>query len=181
MNTALKPLTVQSAPVASKPLLEGIQKAYGFIPNLMATFANSPAVLEGYLAMDQAWNKGAFSPEERQLILLTVSVENACRYCTAAHSTILKNMMKVDATVVNAIRKNSSTGNKKKDALISVVRELVSERGNISESTQKKFFDQGYTSVHLMEVLIGLALKTVSNYLDHINPVEVDAGFVAEI
>ena len=179
MNT-LKPQTIQSAPTASKPLLENIQKGYGFIPNLMATFSNSPAFLEGYLSLDGAWDKSSLSAQDRQLILLTVSVENACGYCTAAHSTILKSMMKIDAKVVQAIRSRTSTGDAKRDALVGVVRELVSERGRISEVTQKKFFDQGYTEVQLMETLVGLALKTMSNYLVHLNPVEIDSGFKAE-
>ena len=109
-----------------------------------------------------------------------MSVENACRYCTDAHSTILKGMMKTDPKIVQAIRSRTGTGDSKRDALIAVVRELVSERGRISEATEKRFFDQGYTPIQLMEVLVGLALKTISNYLDHLNPVEVDAGFQAE-
>lgn len=176
----LLPQTIASAPDASKPLLEGIQKAYGFIPNLMATFANSPAVLEGYLAMDTAWNKGTLTAQDRQIILLTVSVENGCKYCTSAHSTILKHMMKVDPKLVQAVRSRGSSGNEKADALIALVRELVSERGHVSDATRTRFFNNGYTSVQLMETLIGLALKTVSNYLDHLNPVEIDAGFRAE-
>ena len=48
------PLTIATAPEASKPVLEKIQKSFGFIPNLMATFANSPAVLKGYLAIEAA-------------------------------------------------------------------------------------------------------------------------------
>jgi hypothetical protein len=173
----LKPLTIESAPEGSKATLRSIQAGFGFIPNLMATFANSPAVLEGYMAMDHAWEKGTLSPSDRQLILLAVSVENSCRYCTAAHSTILKGMMKVDPKIVQAIRSKVSIGDAKKDALVSVVRELVSERGQISEATQKRFFDHGYTPVQLMEVLIGLALKTISNYLDHFNPTEIDPAF----
>ena len=89
-------------------------------------------------------------------------------------------MMKIDSKTVQAIRTKVSIGDAKKDALVAVVREFVSERGHISEVTQKKFFDQGYTPVQLMEVLVGLALKTMSNYLDHLNPVEIDAAFKAE-
>ena len=178
--TTLQPQTLESAPQASKALLAGIQQSYGFVPNLMATFANSPAVLEGYLAMDQAWAKGTLTPSDRQLILLAVSVENSCGYCTAAHSTILKGMMGADPKIVQAIRSRVSIGDAKKDTLIAVVRELVSERGHISESTQKRFLDQGYTPVQLMEVLIGLALKTVSNFLNHLNPVQLDPQFSSE-
>jgi alkylhydroperoxidase family enzyme len=80
--------TAPSAPEASKPILVNIKKDFGFIPNLMATFANSPTVLQGYLALDGVFDKGTFTPVERQLILLAASVENDCNYCTDAHSTI---------------------------------------------------------------------------------------------
>ncbi|MFX5510123.1 hypothetical protein ABTD49_19735, partial [Acinetobacter baumannii] len=73
-------------------------------------------------------------------------------------------MMKVDKKVAQAIQNRGSTGDPKKDALVASVRELISERGQISEATRKRFADQGYSSVQLMEVLIGIALKTVTNY-----------------
>jgi len=178
-STLLQPLTIQTAPEASKPVLEQIQKGFGFIPNLMATFANSPAVLKGYLALDAEYEK-TFTPAERQAILLAASVENSCGYCTAAHSTILKGMLKVPAEVVTAIRTGQSTGNPKHDALVALTREIVRERGRVSEETIGNFLASGYRREQVMEVLLGVALKTISNYLDHIAPTTVDAAFAAE-
>lgn len=89
-ETLYTPLTIANAPEDSKPVLENIQKSFGFIPNLMAIFANNPTVLEGYLALDAFYEKGSFTPRERQLILLAASVENHCNYCAAAHSTVAK-------------------------------------------------------------------------------------------
>ena len=66
MNTTanlLQPLTIANAPAASKPSMEGIQKDFGFIPNLMATFAHSPEMLKGYLALDAEWDKTPFTPQ----------------------------------------------------------------------------------------------------------------------
>ncbi len=91
MNTTanlLQPLTIADAPAASKPVMEGIQKSFGFVPNLMATFANSPEMLKGYLALDAEWNKTSFTPQQRTLALLAASLENECGYCVAAHSTV---------------------------------------------------------------------------------------------
>ena len=68
----------------AQPVLEGVQKAFGFIPNLMATMANSPEMLKGYLALDAEWDKTSFTPQERNLALLAASLENQCGYCTAA-------------------------------------------------------------------------------------------------
>jgi hypothetical protein len=71
-NRIFQPLTTETAPDASRPVLEKIQKAYGFIPNLIATYANSPAVLKGYLALDAEFEKAAFSRGEQQVILLVL-------------------------------------------------------------------------------------------------------------
>jgi uncharacterized peroxidase-related enzyme len=179
MNT-LKPLTIDTAPEGSKETLQAIQKGFGFIPNLMATFANSPAVLNGYMGLDAAWAKSSLTAKEQQLILLATSVENNCRYCTAAHSTILKNMMKVDAEIVNAVRSKNQLQDTKLNALVQFTREVVAERGYASENVKASLINAGYNEVTMMEVLVGIALKTISNYLDHLNPTPIEAAFANE-
>ncbi|MGH8639631.1 MAG: carboxymuconolactone decarboxylase family protein [Burkholderiales bacterium] len=174
-----QPLTIESAPEDSKPVLERIGKGFGFIPNLMGTFANSPAVLKGYLALDAEF-ENTFSPVERQVILLTASVENLCAYCTAAHATILKSLRHVPADVVAAIRSNRSTGNIKYDALAGLTREIVAERGYVRETTIEAFLAAGYRKEQVMEILLGVALKTISNYLDHLSPSDIDQAFVGQ-
>ena len=183
MNTPtnlLEPLTIASAPAASKAALEGVQKAFGFIPNLMGIFANSPELLKGYLALDAEWNKTSFTPQERNLAFLAASLENECGYCIAAHSTVAKAFQKVPAETIAAIRAGESTGDKKTDALITLVRELVSKRGHASRAAIDNFLAVGYTKTQVMELLMAVALKTISNYLDHINPAPLDAAFQPE-
>lgn len=177
---ALKPLTIETAPDASQETLKSIKKGFGFIPNLMATFANSPAVLNGYMSLDAEWSKSSLSALEQQIILLTTSVENKCRYCIAAHSTILKSMMKVDTEVVNSIRSKTPLKDLKLNALVAFTREVVAERGHASESSKTKLINVGYSEVTMMEILVGVALKTMSNYLDHLNPTPVDTAFAGE-
>jgi uncharacterized peroxidase-related enzyme len=174
------PQTIEQAPEKSRPILEEIQKNFGFIPNLMATFANSPVVLEGYLAMDAAFQKGSFTPGEQQIILLAASVENKCNYCMAAHSTIAKGFLNVAADTISAIRKNTPVADKKLDSLVNLTREIVRERGHVKPATVTAFLAAGYRKEQVMELLLGVALKTVSNYLDHISPAELDAAFLAE-
>ena len=178
--TLFQPLTVAAAPEASKPILENIQKGYGFVPNLMATFANSPTVLQGYLAMDGAFEKGTFTPIERQLILLAASEENKCGYCAAAHSTIAKAFLHAPAETIDAVRTGKPLNDKKQDALVNLVREIVRERGFASPATVDAFLAAGYEKPQVMELLLGVALKTVSNYLDHLSPATVDQAFAAE-
>ena len=179
-ETLFQPLTVATAPEASKPILENIQKAFGFVPNLMATFANSPAVLQGYLAMDGVFEKGTFTPVERQLILLAASLENNCDYCVAAHSTIAKGVLHAPAETIAAVREGKTLVDQKQNALVNLVREIVRERGFASPATVEAFLAAGYQKPQVMELLLGVALKTVSNYLDHLSPATIDQAFAAE-
>jgi len=167
-------------PAASRPLLENIKKAFGFIPNLFAAFANSPTLLEGYLGLDAVYSKATLSPAERQLVLLTASVVNECPYCTAAHSTVAKGMLKVPATVVAAVRAGQPVADAKLDALVNLTREVVQSRGHVAAATLQSFLNAGYRNDQVGEVLIGVALKTLSNYTHHLSPVEIDSAFKAE-
>ena len=177
--TLFEPLTIATAPEASKPILEKIQKSFGFIPNLMANFANSPTVLEGYMTLESIYEKGTFRPAERQLILLAASLENGCDYCIAAHSTVLRRFLKAPSELVDAVRANSPVADPKQNALVKLVREIVRERGHASKDTVDGFLAAGYSRDQVMELLLGVALKTISNYLDHLSPTKIDAAFAS--
>ena len=94
--------TTETAPDRSRPLLEGIKKAFGFVPNLYAVFAESPAALQGALAIGDAFSASTLSPVEQQLVALAVSEANDCQFCVAAHSTIAKRIAKADPALVAA-------------------------------------------------------------------------------
>jgi uncharacterized peroxidase-related enzyme len=175
----LKPQTAATAPEGSKENLRAIEERFGFVPNLLATFANSPAMLNGYLALETAWESSSFGAEEREMILLAASVANRCRYCIAVHATALK-AMHLEAAAIDAIRNRSLLADPKQDALVTVTRELAGERGYVSEAAKRAFFEAGYDIVALMEILAGVALKTMSNYLDHLNPISIDPAFEAQ-
>ena len=179
-DTLFAPITIATAPEASKPALEKIQKSLGFIPNLMAPFANNPTVLQGYLALDAVYEKGSFTPRERQIILLAASVENNCNYCVAAHSTIAKGALHTPPEVIAAVRKGTLVPDAKLNALVTLVKELVRERGYAKDETIQKFLAAGYKKEQVMELLLGIALKTISNYLDHILPTPVEQAFAGE-
>ena len=92
-----------TAPEASRPLLEGAEQAYGFIPNLFRVMAESPSALQSYLAIGQALEQSALSPIEQQVAFLAVSGENGCDYCVGAHAAIA-GMVEMPAAVIEALR-----------------------------------------------------------------------------
>ena len=184
MSTSTTPLfetlTPDTAPAGAQSGLEKVQKKFGFLPNLVLSLANSPALLNAYLAVANEFDGTSFTPGERQVILLATSVENECYYCSAAHSTIAKNMAKVDAAVVDAIRDHTPINDPKLRALVNVTRDIVINRGNASAESVAEFLAAGYTPEQLAEVLVGVAQKTISNYLNRLSPPEVDVAFAAE-
>ncbi|GAB5561027.1 MAG: carboxymuconolactone decarboxylase family protein [Synoicihabitans sp.] len=175
-----QPIAPESAPTDVRATLDKAKSKYGFVPNLISALANSPVLLNTYLGIDAQFNSTSFTPTERQIILLTVSTENACDYCSAAHSTVAKGMLKVDADIVAAIRNGTELANDKLNALVRVVRELVNQRGRVSEASIEAFIAAGYSEAQLAEALVGVAQKTISNYFDHLSPVAIDAAFQAE-
>ena len=184
MNTAVQtlftPLTLSTAPDSAKPVLHKIQDSVGSIPLLMAIFANSPTALEGYRALEAAWEKGSFPARERYLILLTVSVENNCAYCTATDSLALEGNRRAAVAVTSSIRNDIPLPNAKLNALVTLVRELVRARGNPRIETIQQFLAAGYHREQVVELLIGIALNTISNYLARIWPMPVDDGITRE-
>jgi AhpD family alkylhydroperoxidase len=130
--------------------------------------------------LDAAYEKGSFTPRERRIILLAASVENNCNYCTAAHSTVLKNALHTPTEVIAAVRKGMPVPDAKLNALVVLVKELVRERGYAKDKTIEKFLGAGYKKEQVMELLLGIALKTISNSLDHISPTTVDQAFAGE-
>lgn len=173
---SLKILSVENAPEGSKAILEGYKNKLGFVPNLMGVMASSPPVIEGYAALSQLFEKTSFTPAERQVVLLEVSAANGCGYCVAAHTAIAK-MQGVADAVVAAVRGAENIPDAKLQALRAFTRSVVETRGYPVEAEKKAFFAAGYGPTQILEVLLGVAMKTLSNYVNHAAETPLDAAF----
>src|SRR5215813_12145596 len=172
--------TAESAPAASRPQLEGIGRSFGFVPNLFGVFAESPAALRGALAIYEAFSTSSLAPAEQQLVMLAVSEANDCEYCVAAHSTLAKRFTKVDPALVGATRRRETLGDAKLDALVTFTRRVVEQRGRLAEAEVTAFLAAGYTKAQVIEVLLGVGMKTFNNYVDHIAHVPLNDQFKPE-
>jgi uncharacterized peroxidase-related enzyme len=172
--------TIETAPAASSPLLEGIGRRFGFVPNLFAVFAESPAALRGALAIYEAFSASSLSAAEQQVVMLAVSEANDCDYCVAAHSTFAKRVAKIDAGLVDAVRRRASLADAKLDALATFTRNVVERRGALADDEVAAFLDAGYTRAQAIEVLLGVGMKTFNNYVNHIAHTPLNDQFKAE-
>lgn len=168
------------APEQSKPLLEAVQKKYSFVPNLFGALAEAPAALKAYIDLGIELEHSSLSATEQQVVLIATSVENGCEYCVAAHSLVAKHMVKVDAAVVDALRNKSTIPDSRLQALAEFTRAVVNHRGSVSGKPLESFMAAGFTKKQVLEVILGVAMKTLSNYANNLMNTPLDAPFQPE-
>ena len=151
----------------TKDLLTGIQKNYGFFPNLYGYMAEAPTTIEAYLALNDLVSKTSLTPAQQQVALLAVSVENACDFCTIAHRAMGK-MKQANAQTLTALSLNAEIDDPKDRALAAFARSVTKNRGRPSESEVKAFLDAGFTRQQIFEVILVVSIKTLSNYINHL-------------
>ena len=166
----------ETAPEDAQPLLNAATSAYGFIPNLLGTMAEAPALLEGYMTLAGIFDKTSLSETERQIILMTNNRLNGCAYCMTAHTSISQ-ASGVPADVIDALRNNTPIDDPKLEALRSFTAVINESRGWPREDNIEALLDAGYTRQTALEVILGTALKVMSNYTNHIAATELDAAF----
>jgi len=167
---------VDSAPEKSKPLLENYQKANGRIPNLFGVMAEAPGMLEGYQLLHKLFAESSFDAEELTVVWQSINVEHNCTYCVPAHTGIA-HMMKVNPALTEALRNQQPLPTKKLQVLQDTTLALVRKRGELSKEEIETFYAAGYGQRQLLEIILGLSQKVMSNYVNHIAKTPVDDVF----
>ncbi len=158
--------------------LDAAGQAFGFVPNLIGVMANAPALAKAYLAVGRLFDQTSLSPTERQIVLLAVSGFNHCTYCMAAHTTVAR-MQKVPEDVVEALRTGQPINDERRETLRRFAVHLVDKRGWPDEDHLAAFLEAGYTHQQVLEVVLGIGMKTLSNYTNHIADTPLDDAFAA--
>lgn len=170
--------TLETAEPDQKTVLDKAKANLGFIPNMYAGMVNSPGLLDTYLVGYKYFREhSGFNPAEQEVVFLTISHENGCHYCMAAHSTIADKMSNVPAEITDAIRSGQPIPDPKLAALSEFTRTMVIERGKPATRDVDRFLSAGYSERHILELILAIAVKTLSNYSNHLFHTEVDEMF----
>ncbi|MCL7942634.1 carboxymuconolactone decarboxylase family protein [Marinobacter sp. ATCH36] len=167
---------VESAPEKSRPLLENSLKGFGMIPGLHGVMAEAPGALEAYQTLHQLVLDSSFDNDEKTVVWQTINVENACHYCVPAHTGIAK-MMEVSDAIIEPLRNETPLPSDKLEALRTFTLAVMNKRGNVSKEDLDAFYKAGYKHRQVLEVILVLSQKTLSNYINHIAETPVDEPF----
>ena len=165
---------LDSAPADSSELLERSIAAYGRLPGLHGVMAEAPALLDGYQHLHRIFAENtSFNKDELTVVWQSINVEHNCHYCGPAHTGIAKRM-KVDDAITNALRNETALPDARLEALRTFTLRMVRARGEVTEAEMDAFLDAGFTRRHVLEVILGLAQKVMSNYTNHVAHTPLD-------
>jgi uncharacterized peroxidase-related enzyme len=177
MSRIPTPAAISDAPDASQPLLEAAKKQLGAVPNLLRLVSNSPAALQGYLALSGALGKGALPAATRERIALAVAEINGCDYCLSAHTYVGKNLARLDEAEITANR-NGASNDPRADAAVRFAARVARERGHVSEDDVRAVKLAGYDDAQVIEIVLHVALNTWTNYINEVAKTDIDFPIV---
>jgi len=169
--------TTATAPEPVRARLGEIEKAWTFIPNLHRILAESPIALQAYDTLFGLVGQSSLTPVEQQVAFLAVNVLHGCEYCTSGHSVLAKTAG-VAPDVIAALRESQPVNDPRLQALRVFTETVVRERGMVDEATIGAFLSAGFTRAQVIEIVVVIATKTISNYVNHITQTPLD-GFMA--
>lgn len=165
-----------NAPKQSIQYLESAKRRMGFVTTLNGVMAESPELLAGYNSLSELFFKSSLPRNAKHVVLIVASVENKCEYCVAAHSTIgLKSGL--DATSIDQLRSNNVLTDAKLEAIRQFTKSIVANKGWTSELEVDQFLNAGYSHRNVFDVILGVGMKTLSNYTNHIAHTPLDPAW----
>lgn len=175
---SLAPVELDTAAPKAKALLEQAKVQVGFIPNMYGGMANSPGMLATYMDGYARFRADSgFTSAEQEVVLLTVSRSNACTYCMAAHSMIADRMSQVPPIVTHALRAGQTLPDTRLAGLSTFTDVMLTTRGRPTREDVAAFLAAGYTEPQILAIVLAIAVKTISNYSNHLFHTTVDPMF----
>ena len=177
---SLEAVNPETATGRAKELFDDATSKVGFVPNMYANMANVPAVLDTYFyGYGLFREQGGFTPQEQEVVLLTISHTNNCEYCVGAHSMIADKMSNVPADTLQAIREGNEIPDAKLAALNAFTLVMVKKRGNPSKEDIAAFHEAGYDDKAILSIVLAISVKVISNYSNHLFATPLDDAFAA--
>ena len=162
----------------NQALFDNLEKAVGFVPNLYATYAHNETALGDYLTLQN--RKSTLRAKEREVINLVVSQINECQYCLAAHTAIAKMNGFTDEQILE-IRSRTVSFDDKLAALANYVADAVINRSKPSEAAVDALFEAGYNEANLVDIIMVIGDKIISNFIHGTTKVPIDFPLAPEL
>lgn len=166
------PLDIHAADPRTAQTLNAVKAQLGMVPNLFATFARAPAVLNAYLQFSETLGKGRLTPRQREIVALAVAQANTCQYCLSAHTLLGKGAGLNEEEIGRA--RAGKAGNPADDAIASLARKIVQSKAQLVSADLQDARSAGVDDGLVIEIIANVALNVLTNYTNHIAGTDID-------
>ncbi len=163
--------TREEVSTSNQAIFDQLKKTLGFVPNLYATYAHSENALGNYLGFANA--KTSLKAKEKEVVNLAVSEVNGCLYCLSAHTAIAKMNGFTDEQILE-LRAGEASFDNKLDALARLAKNITENRGTTDAAVLENFFNAGWTKENLIDTIVLVGDKTISNYINNTADTPID-------
>ncbi|GAB4105160.1 carboxymuconolactone decarboxylase family protein [Micromonospora taraxaci] len=170
--------TAETAPVAARRTMEGVQNRFGWLPTPVALMAESPQLLAGFLAANAGFEQTDLSPLDREVVILTVSATHACHFCVALHTGKLT-QLGASAELIAALRAGSPLPEPRQEALRRFTLAVLDHRGAVPDGELDDFLAAGYLPRHALDVVLGVGAYTMSTFANRLTRAPLDPPLAA--
>lgn len=173
----IEPLTIQSADPKAAELLGNVKASLGMVPNIFGTMANSASLLEGYLSLSGALAAASLPAQLNEQIALAVAGVNTCDYCASAHTTLGKMAGISEDEMTRNLQ--GSSADERTQLVLDFVREIVNEKGRVSNATLEGLRSNGFADQQILEIFGQVVANIFTNYFNHLAETEIDFPVVS--
>ncbi|MGW5381550.1 carboxymuconolactone decarboxylase family protein [Nocardia sp. NPDC003963] len=153
--------TLETAPHASLRAMRAVQRDTGAVPDAVGRLAESPELLNGFLAMSAGFERCTLDPAARETVIMTVAVRNRCHICIAMHTGKLRKLG-VASDIVAALRAEKTIPDERLEAIRTFTLDLIATAGGVAEESVAALLAHGYTERNALEVVLGIGTYTMS-------------------
>jgi uncharacterized peroxidase-related enzyme len=168
----LKAIEPKSASGKTKELLDAVNGKFGMVPNTFRVMANSPAVLEGFLAFNGALGTGTLDPQIREQIALLTAQANHCDYCLSAHTAIGKLVGLKEQEIIGSREGRGSTT--RATAALTFAKQVLNAKGQVSDENVRVVRKAGFSDGAVAEIIAHVAINVFTNYFNNATQVDID-------
>ena len=156
----------------TKELFDAVQQAFGVIPNTAKVMANSPAVLDSFLAFSTAMSEARIGAKLHNQVKLNTSETNSCDYCTSILSAVAPTAG-LSADDILAGRTGDSEDRRIKAAL-AFANDVLEHRGKVSDEQIAAVKAAGFDDGEIVEIVTSVVLGCFTNFLNNVADTELD-------
>lgn len=168
----IRSIDPQHAQGRAKELLATVEQAFGSVPNAARVMANSPAVLESFLALSTAMNRASIGEKLHHQIKLTASEANDCSYCT---SILCAMGPAVGLTAADlAETRSASATDTRTDAALRFARAVIETKGKVRDDDLRAVRQAGFGDTEIVEIAASIVVGYFTNFINNVAQTTLD-------